>query len=276
MVQKLIRAAVRHLPLLGLCAVALIPLTFMAASALKGQMAFARNPAGLPSPPTFDNFAAVFGQPAFARWMLNSALLTVTSVGLTLGLSSLAAYAFARIPFRGRRSLFRLTSALMAVPVIAVIVPLFVLVVKVGLINTYPAAIAVYCGFMIPYTTFFLTGFFSRIPQGIFDAARMDGCSHGLILRKIAFPLSAPALVTLAIVNALWVWSELLISLVLLQADEMRTLMVGLTVFQDRFGVNVPALMAGLCVAVAPVLLLYVGGLRYFVSGLTVGALKGE
>jgi ABC-type glycerol-3-phosphate transport system permease component len=276
MVQKLVRMAVRHLPLLGLCGVALVPLYFMGTSALKGQMAFSREPMGLPSRPTLDNFAAVFGQPGFGRWMFNSVLLTLTSVGLTLGASSLAAYAFARIPFRARRALFRLTSALMAIPVIAVIVPLFVLMVKVGLVNTYPAAIVVYCGFMIPYTTFFLTGFFSRIPQGIFDAARMDGCSHGLLLRRIALPLSAPALVTQAIVNALWVWSELLISLVLLQADERRTLMVGLTVFQDRFGVNVPATMAGLCVAVAPILLLYVGGLRYFVSGLTVGAFKGE
>ena len=272
----LVRTGLRHGLLLGLCAVALIPFCFMWVSALKGRVAFARDPLGLPWPPTAENFVAVFGQSAFARWMLNSLLLTIASVVLTLVVSGPAAYAFARIPFRGRRVLFGVVSALMAVPVIAVIVPLFALMVKAGLINTYPAAILVYCGFMIPYTTYFLTGFFSRLPRGIFDAAVMDGCSHGMLLRKVALPLSAPAVVTLAIVNALWVWNELLVSLVLLQSDEMRTLMVGLTVFQDRFGVNVPATMAGLTVSVLPILILYVGGLRYFVSGLTVGALKGE
>ena len=276
MVQAFIRSTVRHLLLLGLCVVALVPLYFMAVSAFKEQMGFFQDPVGFPSSPTLDHFAAVFGQSKFARWILNSAFLTITSVGLTLGISGLAAYAFARIPFRGRHVLFRLTSALMAVPVIAMIVPLFVFMVKIGLVNTYPAAIAVYCGFMLPYTTFFLTGFFSRIPQGIFDAALIDGCSHGLLLRKFVLPLSLPAVTTLAIVNTLWVWNELLISLVLLQADDMRTLMVGLTIFRDRFSVNVPVTMAGLLVAVLPMLLLYLGGLRYFVSGLMVGSLKGD
>ena len=276
MVQRFVRSAVCHFVLLGLCIVALVPLYFMLVSALKEQMAFFQDPVGLPSSPVLNNFAVVFGQSKFARWILNSAVLTITSVGLTLGISCFAAYAFARIPFTGRHVLFRLTSALMAVPVIAMIVPLFVFMVKVGLVNTYPAAIAVYCGFMLPYTTFFLTGFFSRLPQGIFDAALIDGCSHGLLLRKFVLPLSLPAIATLAVVNALWVWNELLISLVLLQADDMRTLMVGITVFRGRFGVNVPVTMAGLLVAVFPMLLLYLSGLRYFVSGLMVGSLKGE
>ena len=115
---------------------------------------------------------------------------------------------------------------------------------------------------MTPYTTFFLTGFFRRLPEEILDAAVIDGCSPASLLWRIVVPLSVAALATLTIVNALWAWNELLISLVLLQDDSLRTLMVGLTVFRDRFSINVPVSMAGLIVALVSMLLLYLLGLR--------------
>ena len=104
----------------------------------------------------------------------------------------------------------------------------------------------------------------------------IDGCGPASLLWRVVVPLSVAALTTLGIVNALWAWNELLISLVLLQDDDLRTLMVGLTVFRDRFSINVPVSMAGLVVALIPMLLLYLAGLRYFVSGLLMGAVKGE
>jgi ABC-type glycerol-3-phosphate transport system permease component len=266
----------RQTVFLALSALALLPLYFMAVSSLKSQVGFARNPIGIPQAPTLENFATVVAQDRFLRWMGNSAILTFSSVVLALVISCMAAYAFARLPLRGGRLLFRLTTTLMAVPVVAVIVPLFVFLAQIGLVNNQPAVVLVYVGFMTPYTTFFLTGFFRRLPEEILDAAVIDGCSPASLLWRIVVPLSVAALATLTIVNALWAWNELLISLVLLQDDTLRTLMVGLTVFRDRFSINVPVSMAGLIVALVPMLLLYLLGLRYFVSGLLMGAVKGE
>lgn len=266
----------RQIVFLVLSSLAFLPLYFMVVSSLKSQIGFAQNPIGIPRLPTLGNFAIVVEQDRFLRWMGNSAILTSSSVILALIVSCMAAYAFARIPLRGGRLLFRLTTTLMAVPVIAVVVPLFVFLAQIGLINNQPAVILVYVGFMTPYTTFFLTGFFRRLPEEILDAAVIDGCGPASLLWRIVVPLSVAALSTLGIVNALWAWNELLISLVLLQDDDLRTLMVGLTVFRDRFSINVPVSMAGLVVALIPMLLLYLAGLRYFVSGLLIGAVKGE
>jgi ABC-type glycerol-3-phosphate transport system permease component len=266
----------RQIVFLVLSSLAFLPLYFMVVSSLKSEIGFAQNPIGIPRLPTLGNFAIVVEQDRFLRWMGNSAILTSSSVILALIVSCMAAYAFARIPLRGGRLLFRLTTTLMAVPVIAVVVPLFVFLAQIGLINNQPAVILVYVGFMTPYTTFFLTGFFRRLPEEILDAAVIDGCGPASLLWRIVVPLSVAALSTLGIVNALWAWNELLISLVLLQDDDLRTLMVGLTVFRDRFSINVPVSMAGLVVALIPMLLLYLAGLRYFVSGLLIGAVKGE
>jgi raffinose/stachyose/melibiose transport system permease protein len=268
--------AARHAVMLSLTIVALLPLYFMVVNAFKTEVGYAGSPLGLPHPVTWENFARVFGQSSIARWIVNSGVLTVSSVSLALLVSAPAAYAFARIPFPGADVLFRVVSALMAVPVISLIIPLFVFMVKVRLINTYPAAILVYVGFLIPFKVFFLTAFFRQLPASILEAAILDGCGPIVALRRIVVPLSAPALITMAVVSVIWVWNELMIALLLLQSDASRTLMVGLTVFQDEFRINVPVTMAGLVIAVIPILCVYAFGIRYFVAGILGGAVHGE
>lgn len=266
----------RQLLLLFLTLLALTPVYFMAVNALKSDVAYARNPFGLPSPGTLASFQTVLDQPSFGRWMLNSVLLTVVSVVGAMVIAGLAAYAFARIPFPGAELLLRIISTLMAIPVIAVLVPLFVFMVDVRLINTYPAAILVYIGFLVPYKIYFLTAFFRQLPIAILEAATLDGCGPVAMLRYVVVPLSMPAIVAMSVVGAIWVWNDLLIALVLLQSDTSRTLMVGLTVFQDQFRINVPVTMAGLVMAVVPIALVYMFGIRYFVSGFLVGSMHGE
>jgi ABC-type glycerol-3-phosphate transport system permease component len=148
------------------------------------------------------------------------------------------------------------------------------MMVRLGIINTYLAPLIVYTGTMVPYMTFFLVGFFSQLPRETLEAGQIDGCSHTGLLWRIVVPLAAPALAAMAIVNFLWAWNELLISLVLLQRDQLRTLAVGLTVFQDRFSINAPATAAGLVIAIIPTMTLYLVGQRYFVRGLTMGGVK--
>ena len=146
--------------------------------------------------------------------------------------------------------------------------------VETKLINTLQGAVVAYVGLMIPYTTYFLTGFFRRLPSALFEAAQLDGANHLTIFRRIALPLSRPGVITLAIVNTLWVWNELLIAIIFLQRNDKRTLMAGLTLFQGEFSSNIPAVMAGLTIAALPMFVLYVTGVRYFLSGFMAGSEK--
>jgi ABC-type glycerol-3-phosphate transport system permease component len=135
--------------------------------------------------------------------------------------------------------------------------------------------IVVYAGIMLPFSTFLLASFFRTTPRDLLEAARLDGAGHLRIWRSVVMPLALPALVTVATVEALWVWNEVLIAVVFLQSENLRTLMVGLTLFQSRYNLNVPLVMAGMLWATLPMMLLYLAGQRFFIRGLTAGATKG-
>ena len=264
----------RHAVLAVVTLAAIIPIYFMVTTAFKSQVQYAESQLGLPLDPSLTNFATVLGNPMFVTWMLNSILLTIVSVGLGIAVSSAAAYAFAWVEFRGRRLLFITFVALLGAPAVAMVIPLFRMMVEVNLVNSRLGAVIIYTGLMIPYTTYFLTAFFRRLPDAVFEAGRVDGCGHFSLFLRIALPLSKPGLVTLALVNTLWVWNELLIAIIFLQETSKRTLMAGLTLFQGEFSSDVPAIMAGLVVAMLPMLVLYVTGLRYFLSGFMMGSEK--
>ena len=186
----------------------------------------------------------------------------------------LAAYALARMQFPGRNTILSGIVSLMVVPPVVLVVPLFLLMVHVGFINTLPSVIVVYVGLTIPLSVYLLTNFFQALPYEIEEAARIDGCSPLGVLWRIVLPLSAPALLTSIVVNAFWVWNELLIALVFLQSNESRTLVAGLTLFQGQFQVNESLVMTGALIATIPMLLLYLFGARFFIRGLVAGSGK--
>jgi raffinose/stachyose/melibiose transport system permease protein len=160
-------------------------------------------------------------------------------------------------------------------PPIVLIIPLFQMLADTHQLNTYRGVIAIYVGVMLPFSTFLLVSFFSTIPRSLLEAARMDGASSWRTFVRVVLPLSIPALVTVIVVQALWVWNEVLIAVVFLQKDSLRTLMVGLTLFKSRYQVDVPVVMAGMIVATIPMFLLYLVGQRFFIRGLTAGGVKG-
>jgi ABC-type glycerol-3-phosphate transport system permease component len=176
--------------------------------------------------------------------------------------------------FAGRDTLFALSTALMAVPPVVLIVPLFVLYTRLGLISTYTGAILIYAGLITPFSVYLLVTFFRTLPQELFDAAVMDGAGHLQILRNVVLPLSLAPLLTLVIVNALFVWNDLLMAVIFLQSDAKRTVMAGIAVFQGRYNNQIPLTMAGMAVAAAPMLILYLVFQRHFVRGLMAGAIK--
>lgn len=263
-----------HAVLVLASAVALAPTVFMLMTALKPQEEYLADKTGLPDVVVLDHFRQILFDSPFFRWMANSLILVAGSVGLSLLVSCLGAYAIARLRFPGRETLFALSTALMAVPPVVLIVPLFVLYTRLGLISSYGGAILIYAGLITPFSVYLLVTFFRTLPQELLDAAVMDGAGHLRTLRHVVLPLSAAPILTLVIVNALFVWNDLLMAVIFLQDDAKKTVMAGIAVFQGRYNTQIPLTMAGMTVAAAPMLLLYLLFQRHFVRGLMAGAIR--
>ena len=273
-IQRLLTSFTRQSALLFATLLSLFPVYFMTVSAFKTKSEYITNKWGLPATLYLDNFnTALAGEKFFIRFA-NSTILTVGSVVVSLIIACLAGYAFARMEFPGKRTLFNIILSLMVVPPVVMVVPMFVSMVRWGLINTYHGTTLIYVGLLLPFSVYLMTNFFKTIPHEIVEAARIDGCNNLSVFWRIMMPLSAPAVITLVVVNALWVWNELLIALIFMQKDEMKTLMVGIAALRSRNYVDIPATMAGLLIATIPIVIVYLFGQRYFIRGLTGGAVK--
>lgn len=265
----------KEVVLLAAVVVVLLPALFVVLTALKTQADYSADKVGLPSVPTLANVEEAMRGGRFGTWFLNSIILSVGSVLVSLLVSTPAAFAFARMRFHGQTTLLALVTALMVVPPVVLILPLFLLLTRTGLTSTYHGVILVYAGLLTPFSVYLLTSFFRAIPHALIEAASIDGAASHTVLLRVMLPLSAPAVATLVVVNSLWVWNDLLVALVLLPKDELRTLMVGVTVFGSRYNADVPVAMMGMLLASLPMLILYLVGQRFFIRGLASGGLKG-
>jgi multiple sugar transport system permease protein len=234
----------------------------------------------LPSTITFEHYEAAFTTVPFARHFTNSMLLAVAGVATNLLLGSLAGYAFARLPFRGSRLLFRTLLAAMMVPSVVTLVPSFLLLRSiplaggnditgqggVGLLNTYWAVILP--GAVGAFAVFMMRQFFLALPKDLGEAARVDGCPEFRIFWKIYLPLCRPALATLAVFTFVAGWNGFLWPLIVLNDPDMSTIQMSLAAFSFNRQTDYGPLMAGSIVAMAPTLLLFAFGQRYLSRGL--------
>ena len=265
---------IRHAVLLFAAFLALVPTIYMIMTALKSDEEYAADKLGLPDQLVLENFRAVLVDSPFLSWMVNSSILVAGAVLLSTAVSVLAAYAIATMSFKGRDTLLTVSTSLMAVPPVVMIVPLFVLYTRLDMISTYHGAILIYAGLITPFSVYLLTTFFRTVPRELFEAARVDGAGQFTILMHVVLPLSLPALVTLVVVNSLYVWNDLLIAIIFMQEDAKRTLMAGISIFQGRYNNQVPLTMAGMVIASAPMFILYVMFQKQFIRGLMSGAIK--
>jgi ABC-type glycerol-3-phosphate transport system permease component len=268
-------AIAKQLPLLIMAFLILFPAYFMIITPFKTQIEYGASKLGFPQSLYLGSFDTALRGGRFLLWTGNSIILAVGSVVLSSIVSALAAFAFARMDFKGRTAMLTVVTALMVVPPVVMLIPIFVLYAQLKITSTYAAAIIVYAGLVTPFSVYMLTNFFKTIPHEIVESALIDGASPLDILWRIIMPLSAPALITMIVVNALWVWNDLLIALILLPKDDLRTLMVGITIFGGRYSNDVPVAVAGMLMAALPMFLLYVVGQRYFIHGMVAGAIKG-
>lgn len=252
----------------------IFPLFWMFYSSFKDQWQIFANPFALPEAIKFDNYINAWNAGNFNLYFLNSVIVTVPSVLAVLAVSSLAGYAFARFTFVGNRALFVFFLIGIMVPPQAVIIPAFLIVSRLGLMNNFLALILTYLSWC-PVGIFILATFFRSLPQEIEDAAKVDGANAFDVFWRIALPLAKPALATVAIFYFVWVWNDFLYPLLYLQSDTMSTIPMGLMLFNGRYRTDWGMMTAALSIAVAVPLVFYMIFQDKFVRGLTAGALKG-
>jgi raffinose/stachyose/melibiose transport system permease protein len=221
-----------------------------------------------------ENYSDAWGRGDFSTTALNSAVISAIKVPLGLFLSAMAAYALARIEMPLRKLAFVLVVFGTMIPFQVMLAPIFRQVNAFGLINTYPGIILPYLAFGVPYQVFILHGFFSSVPKELSEAARIDGAGHFTIFRRIFLPISLPALSALFILDFVATWNEFAMALVILQDADMWTLPLGMMNFQSQFQSNYGQLNAAIVMTVLPAAIVYLMFQRYFVSGLTSGAVK--
>ncbi|MGB9624200.1 MAG: carbohydrate ABC transporter permease [Phycisphaerae bacterium] len=221
-------------------------------------------------------YVLTFAELPVARFALNSIVVTAAVVALQLVLCSLAAYAFARLSFRGRDTLFFILMLTMMIPATVMIVPLFITVHRLGLLNSYLGLILPYPYLSTAFGTFLLRQFFMTIPRSLDEAARIDGASDLRILWHVILPASKPALATLAAFGFIWTWTDFYWPMLATSSVPMRTLEVGLSVFKDAYGTtNWPLQMTAAVIVMAPALLVFLALQRYFVKGVVMSGIKG-
>ncbi|HZP89550.1 MAG TPA: carbohydrate ABC transporter permease [Actinomycetota bacterium] len=263
-----------HLVLLPLAVVMIVPLLWMLITSVETLNETRHFPPILvPHEIRWQNYTQVLRQAPFARWMLNTLVVTTLVVIGNLLFCSLAGYAFARFKFFGRDVVFMLVLATLMVPFQVIMIPTFLIVRKLGLIDTLWALVVP--NLAGAFGIFLLRQFFRTLPIELEEAARIDGASRLGVLFKIVLPLSGPALATLAIVTFLWTWNDFLWPLITLYTPTHYTLQVGLTTFQGAHQTNTHLLMAANVMSMVPVLLLFFLAQRYFIRGIATTGLKG-
>ncbi len=265
----------KYLGLLLLIVGGLFPLVWIALTSLKSGGELQQFPvAYLPSHPAWGNYLRVFIEQPFATFFLNSMIVSGVSTLLCVGVASLAAYALARLKLRGRGLYTTLVVVFSMFPVISLVVPLFRILRGANLLNTYPALILPYTALSLPVAILVLIAFFGSIPRDLEAAAMIDGCSRLGALWRVVVPLSAPGIVTAALLVFVNSWNEFLLALSFNTSRAMRTVSVGVTLYQGEFAFPWPLISAAIVIAVVPLVLLIVIFQKRFVTGLTAGGVK--
>ncbi|HTB42737.1 MAG TPA: carbohydrate ABC transporter permease [Acetobacteraceae bacterium] len=269
-------AALRRFAAFAVIVNGLFPAVWIFLTSLKTEAELTRIPiTWLPHAPTLENYVRAFHDQPLAIYLFNSLAVALLSTALTLFIATLAAYALARLEIGYKDLALGAIIAVSTFPLVTLLVPLFQTMRTLGLLNTYAALVLPYTVLSLPVCTLVLVSFFQSIPVDLENAAMIDGCSRVGALFRIVVPLSAPGVFTaglLAFVNS---WDEFLLALSFNSATSMRTLPVGITLYQGEFAFPWPVISAALVVGIVPVAALIVMFQQRVISGLTAGGVKG-
>ncbi|MET8154606.1 carbohydrate ABC transporter permease [Actinoplanes sp. NPDC049668] len=253
--------------------VVMLPIYWIVITSFKTRANYyAQNPLVPPADPTLDNYRQVI-ESDFARYFTNSLVVTAGATLPAVLISFMAAYAIVRGGAGSRflRSVNGLFLMGLAIPLQAVVIPIYLIIIRMQMYDTLMAIILPSIAFAIPLSVLVLANFIRDVPKELFESMRMDGASEWGTLWRLAFPLTRPALVTVTIYQGLGVWNGFILPLILTQSPDQRTLPLGLWSFQGQYGVNVPAVLASVVLTTLPILICYAVGRRQLLSGLTAG-----
>lgn len=252
--------------------VVLIPIYWIVVTSLKTQSNyFVQNPLAPPGEPTVSNYQLVL-ESEFVRYFGNSVIVTLATVIPAVLISFMAAFAIVRGGhsrfLRGANSLFLMG---LAIPLQAVIIPVYLIIIRLKMYDTLAAIVLPSIAFAIPLSVLVLTNFIRDVPRELFESMRVDGATEWGTLWRLVFPLTRPALVTVTIYHGLMTWNGFLLPLILTQSPDQRTLPLALWTFQGQYSINVPAIAASVVLTTLPIVVLYALGRRQLLSGLTAG-----
>lgn len=251
-----------------------LPIYYVVVTSLKDQGAyFTSNPLSLPIPPQLSPYSDVF-QNHILTYFTNSVIVTAGAVVPIVLLAFMASYGIVR----GQGRFLRFTNALfllgLAIPIQATIIPIYLMITRMHLYDSLLALILPSVAFGMPLSVLIMSNFMRDVPRELFESMRLDGLTEWQMMWRLAFPLTSPALVTVAIYNGLNVWNGFLFPLILTQSPDKRVMPLALWAFQGEYTVNIPAVLAAVVVSTVPILVLYVVGRRQLLSGLTAGVGK--
>ena len=229
----------------------------------------------IPSELYLGNFAEVLTNPSVHRYFLNTVLVTVPSTVASIALGALGGYVFAKLPFRGSNLLFLAVVSGMFFPPQVILIPLFRLFNAVDLIDTLWPIVLIHTAMGIPICTLLMRNFFATVPNALREAAILEGANEWQVLTRVALPLSLPALAVLATLQFTWIWNDFLWPLIFTQSDEKRTIMLGIVNLQGQYSVAWGVQGALSLIASLPTLIVFLFFQRFFIRGLTMGAVKG-
>jgi ABC-type glycerol-3-phosphate transport system permease component len=262
-------------PMAVLALVTVYPLVFTTNVAMKTRHDYILDRFSLAGSLRWDNIARAWTSVGLERYFVNSVIVVASAVALLLLIGSMAGFALSQLRFRGSRALFLGFLAALFIPFQVIMVPTARIMAIGGLLDTYPGLILVYVAQFLPFTIFLMTSYYSGIPGEIMDAARIDGNTLYGVYWRIMLPLGRPALLSVGILNTLFCWNDVLISLLMMPSAEHRTLMVGVTSLRGQYSDDIPTFASGVLIAALPVLVIYLFFQRQIADGIAAGSTKG-
>lgn len=254
----------------------LLPTIGVLLSALKTTQEIAAGDLwSLPNTLYWDNFKEVLKNPSVKTYYINTLLVTIPATIGSIGLGILAGYVFAKLPFKGSELLFLILIAGMFFPPQIILIPLFKMFNAVGLLDTLWPVIIVHIAMGIPICTLLMRNFFATVPNALREAAILEGANEWQVLTRVALPISLPALAVLATLQFTWIWNDFLWPLIFTQSDGMRTIMLGLVSLKGQYSVAWGVQGALSLLASLPTLVIFLFFQRFFIRGMTMGAVKG-
>ncbi len=268
--ERILRA-LGFLLLWSYAASAIVPLIFVVLDSLRPNTEVLSDPLGLPTSLNLSSYSTAWTQASFAVYVRNSALVTVAAVALDVGVSLPASYVLGRYQFRGSGLLIAYFLSGLMLPIRLGILPIFYLLGNLGMIDSRLGLVLVYAASGVPFSVFIMTAFFRGLPRELEEAARIDGAGEFRVFARVMVPLVKPAIATVVVFRFVPLWNDFFFPLVLLRTTGKYTVPVGLTQFFGEFQTNWSALFAGLVIATAPLVVLFVVATKQIVAGLTAG-----